>query len=671
MLLSFALPLLRQQDQVFVVRQDDLSPSNIMSADPLGKKDPESFIYDEPPAIHHDQAVKPELHNTSWVTCATEEETETDCPSDEELQVGQRVVPSVVSESTDSLNYSGGSCSPQVPNDYRTHPPIGRSIRSPDSLDYVLGSYSPKVHNDYRTHSPTGRSIRSISPGSLNYSLGSDSPPVHNHYRTHPPTARSIGSTSPYSLNYSLESDSPQEHNHYRNHELGGQSMRSSSPDSLAYSLESDPLQHRGYPPTGRSIRSRSQQQQEHDYPAESRPQPVVFLSSSSASDAATAKASNPKPTSTNLMLPSFSTKTVQPFPTLNEMHPWQLSEFHRQGFPAGLALEVGNTKAMYPCRFWVVDNSGSMLKADGHQIRFNAGRSEDRTVVVPCTRWTELQQAVEDHVKLAGVIQVSTVFRMLNDPGVKVAPQEFSVALPASFQEIKEHADEVNAEKNKHRHSLKKMGLKKAERTKRSIAQDVEQAVLAIHKSRPAGATPLTPHLLEFRRRIRSVEEQLRQEGQQAVVVLATDGLPTDKDGEESEDAKDEFAEALKTFQNLPVWIVIRLCTDDKDVVDYYNNLDKLLEIPLEVIGKFHSDAPLLRSCLRREPLMMLHVPTVDQLPDPLKFLPFFLLQTISLARPRKSSFITPGSTTLCRCIGAEKWVITTVSLTCSMSAP
>ena len=65
-----------------------------------------------------------------------------------------------------------------------------------------------------------------------------------------------------------------------------------------------------------------------------------------------------------------------------------------------------------------------------------------------------------------------------------------------------------------------------------------MKRTVTAFGKTRPSGATPLTPHVIEYRNRIQVIEEHLRRQGQQAVVVLATDGLPTNKDGEGNEDA-------------------------------------------------------------------------------------------------------------------------------------
>jgi hypothetical protein len=225
----------------------------------------------------------------------------------------------------------------------------------------------------------------------------------------------------------------------------------------------------------------------------------------------------------------------------------------NEMGFPTGLAQELGSTRITYPLRFWVVDNSGSMRTSDGHQIRGD----QQNLRVVDCNRWVELQQAVSYHAELAGLLEATTVFRFLNDPGQTVAPQEFSVAETASD----------------------------------SVTGDVERAKAYVAATQPNGVTPLTQHVLEIRARIESVQHVLRANGQRAVIVLATDGLPSNDFGESPESVKKEFIAALKSLQSLPVWVVLRLCTDNDDVVEFFNDLDAVLELPLEVIDDFFGE--------------------------------------------------------------------------------
>jgi hypothetical protein len=225
----------------------------------------------------------------------------------------------------------------------------------------------------------------------------------------------------------------------------------------------------------------------------------------------------------------------------------------NEMGFPTGLAQELGNTRTTYPLRFWVVDNSGSMRTSDGHQIRGD----QQNLRVVDCNRWVELQQAVAYHSELAGLLEATTVFRFLNDPGPTIAPQEFTVAETGSD----------------------------------SVKGDVDRAKAYIAAAQPSGVTPLTQHVLEIRARIESVERMLRANGQKAVIVLATDGLPSNEFGESPESVKKEFIAALKSLQSLPVWVVVRLCTDNEDVVEFFNDLDAVLELPLEVIDDFFGE--------------------------------------------------------------------------------
>jgi len=206
--------------------------------------------------------------------------------------------------------------------------------------------------------------------------------------------------------------------------------------------------------------------------------------------------------------------------------------------------------------RIWIVDNSGSMLTNDGTRILET--KNNDRNVrYVQCTRWRELQDTVEYHARLAALLKAPTVFRLLNDPGQISGPQQFSVGERPDF-----------------------------------IQEDLESALHTIKTTVPEGATPLGDHLREIRENIMEMKDDLVPIGQKVVVVIATDGRPSDEYGVSSKAAEQDFVQCLRNLEGLPLWIVIRLCTDNDDVVEFYNNIDSQLELSLEVLDDFHGEA-------------------------------------------------------------------------------
>ena len=225
------------------------------------------------------------------------------------------------------------------------------------------------------------------------------------------------------------------------------------------------------------------------------------------------------------------------------------------QGFPRGLAEALSVNTIAFPLRIWVVDNSGSMASTDGS--RLVPGSSKTDLKYVKCSRWNELQETVEYHATMAATLKAPTIFRLLNDPGKVHGPQQFSIA----------------------------------ERGDDKIDEDMQIALQCMQSS-PTGLTPLSDHIREIRENILQLEPTLRQNGTKVAIVLATDGLPTSSNRYYSKNAEQEFVEALKSLEGLPVWVVIRLCTDDDNVVEFYNDLDAQLEYSLEVLDDFEMEA-------------------------------------------------------------------------------
>jgi hypothetical protein len=232
-----------------------------------------------------------------------------------------------------------------------------------------------------------------------------------------------------------------------------------------------------------------------------------------------------------------------------------QIQRLVEQGFTRGLSMSLNQMKEVFALRIWIVDNSGSMQKTDGHRIIPTKNRDVVKTV--PCSRWEEIHECVDYHIKLAGLVEAPTRFRLMNNPGANVGPQQFSVG---------EDPDRV--------------------------VHDMQQAQSIMRKARPGGCTPLTNHILEIQNEVFYMAPELRKKGQKVVIVIATDGLPTDERGYGGPQHSQEFVEALRLLEGLPVWVVVRLCTDEDEVVDFYNELDGQLELSMEVLDDFSGEA-------------------------------------------------------------------------------
>jgi hypothetical protein len=232
------------------------------------------------------------------------------------------------------------------------------------------------------------------------------------------------------------------------------------------------------------------------------------------------------------------------------------MKALEEQGYTRGLAESLWKTKQTFPLRIWIVDNSGSMSTTDGHRVVETPKKNNVK--FISCTRWAEMQQTVDYHAQLAALIKSPTVFRMLNDPGRANGPQQFSIA----------------------------------ERGDAYIDEDLAIAESTIMNSSPGGVTPLVQHLTEVRANIISLEPELRRNGTKVAVIIATDGLPSNDRGISDQTVKRQFMEALRSLEGLPVWVVVKLCTDEEEIVEYYNDLDSQLELSLEVLDDFAGEA-------------------------------------------------------------------------------
>ena len=249
------------------------------------------------------------------------------------------------------------------------------------------------------------------------------------------------------------------------------------------------------------------------------------------------------------------SSRTTGELATVSES---QIQKLLVQGYTRGHAAVLAQTIKSFPLRIWVIDNSGSMQKTDGHRFAETEVSSEIK--VVECSRWRELKDCVEYHARMAAALEAPTTFRMLNDPGCGPNSNQFGIAEGALDERV--------------------------------LQGEADHAISVMNSTQPCGVTPLIRHIEEIKQTVKELEPELREIGSRVTIILATDGLPTDDLGYGGRGIEQQFLEALRGLEGLPVWLVIRLCTDKENIVKFYNSLDKKLELSLDVIDDFLEEA-------------------------------------------------------------------------------
>ena len=126
------------------------------------------------------------------------------------------------------------------------------------------------------------------------------------------------------------------------------------------------------------------------------------------------------------------------------------------------------------------------------------------------------------------------------------------------------------------------------------NIQHELQTLQNVMVRSLPKGNTSeLTKYLGFVKSLILKNQSQLHQQNKTITVVLATQGYPTNERGESDASTHAQFAQMLQSFQNLPVFILLRLCTDNEDILDYYNTLDRqFTHLKYDVLDDYFGEA-------------------------------------------------------------------------------
>jgi len=236
-------------------------------------------------------------------------------------------------------------------------------------------------------------------------------------------------------------------------------------------------------------------------------------------------------------------------------------------GVPWGLAGVVAQDDHRIGLRIYLLDNSGSTAQTDGSVVCSGAdGRLTQRRA----SRWEEICAFAEDHARWGLSVGTPCEFVLLNSMG------------RGPGQPMQEGRDYVHIDRN---HGPETSQLEEL------------RALLA--NNGPRGVTPITARLEDIRCRTQAEFAALSQKRQMVFLTIVTDGLPTTQfSGDSTPQDKKVMMEAMRSLcASLPLQLVIRLCTDEEETIQFYNEIDEELELPLDILDDLSGEARELAS--------------------------------------------------------------------------
>ena len=217
------------------------------------------------------------------------------------------------------------------------------------------------------------------------------------------------------------------------------------------------------------------------------------------------------------------------------------IDDFIKQArWPSGFAKLVKETRNQIAFRFVIVDNSRSMLKHDGHRIVYDR---HSMPYVEECTRYKEVAESTRVIATLAEAAALPTEIRLLNNSDPVI----------------------VGVRSNNNNSSSSNLSR-----------------VMAQLNQEPSGTTPMCRQLHDIIASLHSMEGDLRSTNKIALLIIMTDCESTDGN----------IVDVLKPLEGMPLQIVIRMCTDERAVTEYWHNINAQLDLDIYVLDHMDIEA-------------------------------------------------------------------------------
>ena len=112
--------------------------------------------------------------------------------------------------------------------------------------------------------------------------------------------------------------------------------------------------------------------------------------------------------------------------------------------------------------------------------------------------------------------------------------------------------------------------------------------AAKELFSNQPFGQTPLCRQIRLVIDNIQKIENLLILNKQIAIFIIMTDGVSTDGN----------VIETLKPLEGLPIRIIIRICTSDRAVAEYWHDINSKLDIDILVLDGIEETAYETNEC-------------------------------------------------------------------------
>lgn len=100
-----------------------------------------------------------------------------------------------------------------------------------------------------------------------------------------------------------------------------------------------------------------------------------------------------------------------------------------------------------------------------------------------------------------------------------------------------------------------------------------------------PTGQTPLCRQLSDVIEQLRDLERELRATNKIALLLIMTD----------CESSDGNIIDVLKLLEGLPLQIIIRICSDEREITEYWQNINAQLDLDISVLGQVKTEALII----------------------------------------------------------------------------